>query len=440
MSAQWWCARAWLGGPELTDDVLVEIDGSGVVGAVTSGVPAPPDALTLTGWVMPGFVNDHSHAFHRALRGRTHEGASSFWSWRDRMYELATVLTPDSYQRLARAVYAEMLEAGYTHVSEFHYLHHEPDGRRYAEQNVMSHALIEAAQQVGIGITVLDTLYLESSPGSAPNAMQARFSDGTVDAWEQRTGEFPLPHGSGAGDSTPLIGHGLAIHSVRAVPPDAIARAAEVAQRRSVALHAHVSEQPQENIECLERYGLTPVQLLAEAGALSERFTAVHATHLSDSDRLLLSEGRVCMCPTTEAELADGVGPAGVLRDHGARISLGSDSHAVIDPCEEMKRLEFDQRLESGRRGTFSPEQLANAGTGGPIRVGSRADLVEFNPDSVRLAGTSGLAGITFAASAADVRTVIVAGRERVRAGRHCDVEVGRELQESITTLWEQAS
>jgi formiminoglutamate deiminase len=439
MSAQWWCARAWLGGPELTDDVLVETDDLGLVRAVTSGVTAPPDALALTGWVMPGFVNDHSHAFHRALRGRTHQGANSFWSWRDRMYELATFLTPDSYLRLARAVYAEMLEAGYTHVSEFHYLHHDSGGHRYTEQNVMSHALVEAAQQVGIGITVLDTLYLQSSPGRPLESTQARFSDGSVDAWEQRTEEFLAPRGAGAGDSSLLVEHGLAIHSVRAVPPDAIAKATEVAQRRVVALHAHVSEQPRENIECLEHYGLTPVQLFSEAGALSERFTAVHATHLSDNDRLLLRGSRVCMCPTTEAELADGVGPAGLLRDLGSHISLGSDSHAVIDPCEEMKRLEFDQRLDTGQRGTFSPEQLATAGTAGPISVGRRADLVEFNPDSVRLAGTSGLAGITFAASAADVRTVIVAGRERVRSGRHRDIEVRRELQESIAALWEHA-
>ena len=437
MSSRWWCAHAWLGGSQLTDDVLIEVDEFGVVTAITNGVTAPSDASLLRGWVMPGFVNDHSHAFHRALRGRTHQGAANFWSWRDHMYSLALVLTPDVYRSLARAVYAEMLEAGYTHVSEFHYVHHPPGGGRYAEPNAMSIALIGAAQDVGIGITLLDTLYVESSPGSAPAGVQTRFSDGSVDAWAQRTEAFTSVGDPNPGHSRPQVAHGLAVHSVRAVPPEALLQAAAIARERSVDLHAHVSEQPLENRECEERYGATPVQIFADAGALGGSFTAVHATHLTENDVRLLSGSRVCMCPTTEAELADGVGPAGSLRDSGAQISLGSDSHAVIDPCEEMKRLEYDQRLQSGRRGTFSAEQLADAGTGGPIRVGSRADFVEFDPSSVRLAGTTGVAGIAFAGSSADVRTVIVAGRERVQAGKHREVDVAHELQQTITSVWQ---
>lgn len=435
-----WCARAWLGGSDFTSGVLIETDDQGFVTELTSSVEPASDATVLSGWVMPGFVNDHSHAFHRALRGRTHEGSSNFWSWRDQMYSLAGTLTPDTYRTLARAVYAEMLMAGYTQVTEFHYLHHAPGGVLYADPNAMSAALIEAATEAGIGLTLLDALYLESAPGAEPNPVQMRFSDRDVDSWISRTTALATAarghHAAGVG----VLEHGLAVHSVRAVPPHAIAQAASVAQSRSMPLHAHVSEQPEENLVCIEHYGRTPVEVFADAGALDQEFTAVHATHLTDSDIARLGGSRICMCPTTEAELADGVGPAPALRDAGAQISIGSDSQAVIDPCEELKRLEYDQRLASGRRGAFTPEELALAGTRGPIQVGGRSDFVEFDPNSARLAGSDGLAGIVFAATSADVKTVIVGGRECVRDGEHSTLDVRRELQESIALAWRSAT
>ncbi len=431
-----WCARAWLGGSEFARGVLIETNDEGVIAGLTVGVEADSDATVLSGWVMPGFVNDHSHAFHRALRGRTHEGSANFWSWRDQMYALAATLNPDSYRTLARAVYAEMLMAGYTQVTEFHYLHHAPGGVLYADPNAMSAALMEAASEVGIGLTLLDTVYLESAPGAAPNPVQMRFSDGDVGAWIDRTSAWAVSKSADQSTGFDVINHGLAVHSVRAVPPHAIAAAAAVADSRSMPLHAHVSEQPQENVECIEHYGRTPVQVFSEAGALGERFTAVHATHLTDHDISLLGRSRVCMCPTTEAELADGIGPASALRDAGAEISIGSDSHAVIDPCEELKRLEYDQRLASGQRGIFTPEALAVAGTHGPIRVGARTDLVEFDPNSVRISGADGIAAVAFAATAADVRTVIVGGRECVRDGQHRTLDVAGELRDSIALVW----
>ncbi len=424
-----WCAQAWLGGAGLSAEVLIEIDNAGIVMAITPGVKPSAHAHRLTGWVLPGFVNNHSHAFHRGIRGRTHSGSASFWEWREQMYALATALTPETYAALARATYAEMVESGYTRVSEFHYLHHDRGGVSYADPNEMSHALAQAAVHSGIGLTLLDTLYLGSAPGVGAEGVQMRFSDGNVDRWIERNAA-PLKHDS--------VCRGLAVHSVRAVTPTDIESASFIAQQRNVPLHAHVSEQPRENEECFAAYGRSPTQVFADAGALDADFTAVHATHLSSVDIQLLSSSHVCLCPTTEAELADGIGPAGLLRDAGSGLSLGSDSQAIIDPFAEMQRIEWDQRLATGRRGTFSGPDLARIGTRDGITVGSPADLVEIDPHSRRLAGASAesLSGLVFAASGADIKTVYVTGVEKVRDGRHVDIDVTAELSAALATVW----
>ena len=428
-----WCARAWLGAQHLDHDVLLHLDGAGTITSIESPVPRPPGVVALSGWVVPGMRNDHSHAFHRALRGRTHAGSDSFWSWRDRMYAIAATLTPDSYEDLATAVYAEMLLSGYTHVTEFHYLHHGPGGERYADPNAMSRALMQAAATAGISMTLLDTLYLSSAPGQPPRDVQRRFSDGDAAAWADRTALLGCEG---------LVDHGLAVHSVRAVPPHAIAAAAELADQRGVLLHAHVSEQVRENEECEAAYGVTPVRLLHDAGALGPRFTAVHATHLGADDIALLAGSRVCLCPSTEAELADGIGPARALSDAGSSLSIGSDSHAVIDPLLELRSVEWDQRLASGRRGSFGPRDLMAIGTSGPLRPGVRADLVEYAPESVRLVGSGpdDLGMLVFSGSAADVRTVIVAGRTVVSEGAHLAIDVAARLESAVTGVWGGAS
>jgi formiminoglutamate deiminase len=356
------------------------------------------------GLTLPGLANCHSHAFHRALRGHTQTERGSFWTWREQMYAVAAELTPDTYFELARDTYAEMRETGISAVGEFHYLHHQPDGTPYDDPNEMGRALLAAADEVGIRIRLLDTCYLAAGIGRPPEGVQVRFSDGDAETWAERVAAFEDPR------------VGAAIHSVRAVPRDQLKVVVEAAEGRPV--HVHVSEQVAENEECLAAYGVTPTQLLAEAGALGPNTTAVHATHLSNEDIQLLGESRtnVCFCPTTERDLADGIGPARKLHEAGATLTLGSDSHAVIDLFEEMRAVEMHERLASQRRGHWSALELLAAATydghrslgfddAGRVAEGQRADLVTIDLESVRTRG----AGVTpetivFAATGADAR------------------------------------
>jgi formiminoglutamate deiminase len=422
--------------------VLIELDGERI-GSVATAVPEPAqDATRLPGLTIPGLANAHSHAFQRALRGRAQTGTGDFWTWRRQMYEIADAIDPDLYLALARATFAEMALAGITAVGEFHYLHHGPNGARYSDPNATGRAMIDAAREAGIRITLLDACYLQGGIGREPRGTQLRFSDGSADAWAERVDELEA-------DSSARIG--AAIHSVRAVDPDAAAAVAAYAAERSWPLHAHVSEQPAENEECASAYGLTPMGLLQKAGALSERFTAVHATHLAEADFGLIGDHGcgVCLCPTTERDLADGIGPARRLADAGARLSLGTDSQASIDPFEEARAVELDERLESGVRGRHSAAELLEAATtGGQARIGwpeagriapgALADLVTVDLGGVRLAGASPdhtIESVIFAACAADVRDVIVGGEFVVRDGAHLGLNVAAELSDAIAML-----
>jgi formiminoglutamate deiminase len=406
--------------------------------SVETGVPAGT-ARRLDGLALPGLANAHSHAFHRALRGRTHAGMGTFWTWREAMYALADRLTPDTYHALARACFAEMVLAGVTCVGEFHYLHHAPGGRPYGDPNEMGRRLISAAAEAGLRITLLDALYLTASvDGAALLGPQLRFGDGSAEAWAAR--RSLLEHGAG-------VRIGAAAHSVRAVPRAALKEAASVGQ-----MHVHLSEQRAENEACLAAYGLTPTQVLDDAGLVGPALTAVHATHLSDEDRTLLGDAgtSVCFCPTTERDLADGIGAARPLADAGARLCLGSDSHAVIDLLEEARAMELDERLRDERRGHFDADELLTAATSaghralgwpdaGVIAVGARADLVTVRLDTVRTAGSAPeqvAAAAVFAATAADVTDVVVDGRPVVEAGHHRVLDVPRELDVAIRAAW----
>ncbi|KQX11882.1 N-formimino-L-glutamate deiminase [Streptomyces sp. Root431] len=438
----YWLEHAWLD-TNVEPGVALEV-ADGRITAVRTGVDTPPPgAVVLRGLTIPGLSNAHSHAFHRALRGTVQVGSGTFWTWREVMYTVAQRLTPDSYFALARAVYAEMALAGITSVGEFHYLHHAPGGTPYADPNAMGEALIAAAAEAGIRITLLDTAYLSSGFGAAPEQHQLRFTDGTAEKWAERVSALKDRDG---------VRIGAAIHSVRAVPADQLATVARWAQDREAPLHVHLSEQTAENDACLAAHGLTPTQLLAEHGVLGPRTTGVHNTHLTDGDIGLLGSSTTgtCMCPTTERDLADGIGPAVALQRAGSPLSLGSDSHAVIDLLEEARAMELNERLRTRTRGHWTAAALLRAATSdghaalgwpdaGTLETGALADFTTIALDTVRTAGpVPRLAAETavFAASAADVRHTVVAGRHVVRDGAHHSVpDVGAALADSIAAL-----
>jgi formiminoglutamate deiminase len=439
---QFWAPYAWLD-PVVESDVLITVSGDRISAVVPDSGPAPAGATVLTGLTLPGMANAHSHAFHRALRGTVQVGSGTFWTWRDTMYRTADALDPDSYLALATAVYAEMALAGITAVGEFHYLHHGSGGRRYADPNAMGEALIEAAARAGIRITLLDTCYLAAGFGEAPNQHQQRFSDGDAQAWAERVSALtPRAHAR----------IGAAIHSVRAVPADQLSTVADWASTRLSPLHVHLSEQTAENDACLAAHEVTPTQLLSEHGVLGPRTSAVHATHLTDGDVKLLSASStvICMCPTTERDLADGIGPARRLATAGSPISLGSDSHAVIDPFEEARALELNERLATRQRGHWTAASLLRAATedghaslgwpeAGRLTPGALADFCAVALDTPRTAGAvPRLAAETavFAASASDVREVVVGGRVIVRDGVHQSVpDVGAALAGAVSAV-----
>ena len=356
------------------------------------------------------------------------------------MYSVAATLDPECYLALARAVFAEMVLAGYTAVGEFHYLHHAPGGRPYSDRNAMGAALIEAAAETGIRLTLLDTCYLAgglAADGHEPlDPVQVRFSDDDVERWAERVGDLR---------DGPSVRIGVAAHSVRAVPEAALAALAAAADDRP--RHVHLSEQPAENTATEAFYRCSPAELLARTGFLGSTATAVHATHLSEADVDLLggSGTTCCICPTTERDLADGIGPARVLLDAGSPLTLGSDSQAVVDPFEELRGLEMNERLRTTRRGRFTPVELMAAATragyaslgwpgGGVIAAGAPADFVVVRTDTVRTAGADP-AQIALAATAADVDRVVVAGQTVVADGEHRLGPVGPVLAQALEEL-----
>lgn len=434
---RWWAAYALLPSGVACNVTFEVIDGR--FAAITAQTVAG-SSRALPGVVLPGFANAHSHAFHRALRGRTHDGVGTFWTWRERMYAVAAQLDPGSYLRLATATYAEMALAGVTTVGEFHYLHHGAGGVPYEDPNAMGEALRQAATDAGIRLTLLDTCYLAGGLGGDGHrpldATQQSFSDGDAAGWAERVAALK---------ESATMRVGAAIHSVRAVPRGQLGVVVAASAGRQ--LHVHLSEQPAENEACKQFHGITPTELLDAEGVLGPRTTAVHATHLTESDVATLGRTRttVCFCPTTERDLADGIGPALRLQDAGSPLSLGSDQHAVIDMFEESRGLEMHERLSSLRRGRFRPDQLLAAATGhaslgwgdaGRLEVGARADLVAVRLDSTRTAG-SAPGQILMSATAADVDTVVVDGRAVVAGGQHVLGDVGVLLQRAIAPLWE---
>jgi formiminoglutamate deiminase len=434
-----WCQMAWVDGAPRAG-VRVVVDGSRIA-RVREEAPAPGD-VRLAGLVLPGFADAHGHAFHRALRGRTHDRGGTFWTWRERMYAVAARLDPDRYLALARATYAELALGGVTCVGEFHYLHHGPGGVQYAERNAMGAALVRAAADAGVRLTLLDTCYVAGgldADGHTPlDDVQRRFSDGDADGWAERVADLA---------EAPAVRIGAAVHSVRAVPASQLARVAVPGRP----LHVHLSEQPAENAACLAHYGCTPTALLAEHGLLGPATTAVHATHVTNADIALLGGVRatVCACPSTEADLADGPGPFRAVQEVGCRLTLGSDQHVQADLLAEARLAESHERLATGERGRLTPAALTDALTvdghvalgwpdAGRIAPGAHADLVAIALDRPRTAGIDPAQAVLVAA-AEDIHTVVVDGRVVVEDGQHVLGDVGRLLSDAIAPLWEDA-
>jgi formiminoglutamate deiminase len=434
---RFWCEQAWLT-DRVADRVEVTAGPDGRIVAVHPGVATGSDACQLRGLVLPGMANAHSHAFHRALRGRT-AGSETFEAWRAAMYRLASRLDPDSYLALATAVYAELVVAGWTCVGEFHYLHHAPGGRRYTQPTVMADAVRAAAARTGIRLTLLDTCYLAGGIGLELAAEQARFGDTTVAEWAARLGAHPV--------DTSWYRTGAAIHSVRAVPREALPEAVGAAGDRP--LHVHLAEQADEVAACRGAYGRSPTQVLYDTGVLGLRTTAVHAIHLDETDIRLLGDARtsVAACPSTEADLADGIGPFTALAAAGCPIVLGSDQHVIVDPFAEARRLEHGQRLRSGCRDQFSGQALLHALTSaghdalgwpgnGIIAPGAACDLVAVRTGSPRTAGCLH-EQLPLTATSSDVETVVVGGKVVAEGGYHVELgDVGAALRAAIRQVW----
>ncbi|HZT56114.1 MAG TPA: formimidoylglutamate deiminase [Burkholderiaceae bacterium] len=421
-------------------DVLLVWDDAGVLTEVTAGAPAPPGAQRALGPLLPGMPNLHSHAFQRAFAGlsewRSSAEADSFWTWRDLMYRIANAVSPDQLEAIATRLYVEMLAAGYTTVCEFHYLHHDPRGWPYADPAEMSLRLLAAARAAGIGITLLPVLYQHAGfGGQPPRADQRRFVNGTDALLE--IARRARAHGASVG---------VAPHSLRAVAPAALHEL--VAGIDAAApIHLHIAEQQPEVDACLAWSGQRPVAWLLDHLPVDARWCLVHATHVDAAERrALAASGAVAgLCPTTEANLGDGVFPAAGYAADGGAWGIGSDSHASVDVAEELRLLEYTQRLAQQRRNVLvgsasASAQVADhlwlsavaggsrAGGGGSagaqhgLAVGAPADLVVLDTRGT-LAGLTppqALASHVFANHRPGcVRDVWARGVRRIHDGRH---------------------
>ncbi|MCA9615250.1 MAG: formimidoylglutamate deiminase [Sandaracinus sp.] len=371
-------------------------------------------------FVIPGLATAHSHAFQRAIRGRTHKrsASGSFWSWRTLMYRFAQGLDPEAAYALARYAYAELARHGITAVGEFHYVHHTPDGTPYDDRTELADATIRAARDAGLRVTLLRVLYARAGAGRPPEPEQRRFCDGSLD---DALADVSTLRARYADD--PFVRVGVAPHSVRAVPAEWLRDAAAHARAHALPFHMHVAEQRREIRECLAEHGLRPIELLAELGAIDARFVGVHATHLRPHEARLLRGAFACLCRTTERDLGDGSPDLIALRDAGVRFCVGTDSHASSDAFEELRAVELDERVRSeARQVAFDGEALLRIGSAeGYAAIGfdlPSDDRVFVDANDASLVGAGDDAdALVFAASGRAVRHVEVAGVRIVEDG-----------------------
>ena len=429
-------------------NVLLEWNALGDLTAVTPAVTPPAGVAQAPGPVMAGLPNLHSHAFQRAFAGLTEfrsTQADSFWSWRELMYRFAARITPEQLEDIATYLYIEMLQAGYTSVCEFHYLHHEQDGHPYADDAELALRLVRAAARAGIGLTLLPVLYQTSGFGSQPGGPgQRRFIRSTENMLrliERLRSHSRVNNDSVSGMASFRVG--LAPHSLRAVTPQSLAEsvAGLHAMDPSAPVHIHIAEQIQEVRDCLAWSGQRPVQWLLEHAQVDARWCLVHATHVSPQERVALAAcGAVTgLCPTTEANLGDGVFPLDDYSQESGRWGIGSDSHVCVNAAEELMLLEYGQRLVLGRRNVLANGRQPQVATammlaaiegGGQasalpagLQAGHCANLVALDANHASLYGLdaqSMLAAHLFASHRTSaVHSVWVAGRKHVHQGEH---------------------
>jgi formimidoylglutamate deiminase len=425
-----WRADGWQA------DAGLGVDANGCVAA-----SAEVTGESIGQWVLPGMPNLHSHAFQRAMAGLAeHRGKAddSFWSWRETMYAFAASIGPDELKAIAAQLYVEMLKAGYTQVCEFQYLHRQPDGTPYAPAEAMSLALIEAAREAGIGLTLLPVLYMSGGfDGRALSARQRRFGHAVDD--------YLCLLESLRGHERADLRIGIALHSLRAVPEPALREVLADDAAKACPIHIHIAEQVGEVQDCLATRGARPVEWLFGHAAVDARWCLVHATHLTEAEMAqLAASGAVAgLCPTTEANLGDGLFPLAAYQDVGGTLGIGSDSHISISPVEELRWLEYGQRLATRHRNIAARQAGDSVGETlwraalrggaqasglpiGELREGARADLIVLDDASPLLAARDNrslLDSFLFAGNTPLVRDVMAGGRWQVRAFRHHDEE-----------------
>src|ERR1041385_7922052 len=425
--------------------------------------------------ILPGMVNAHSHAFQRVLRGRTEYKTAdhdSFWTWRELMYSAATRLSPEDVYDASRMAFLEMALSGITAVGEFHYLHHAPDGKPYTDANLLAKEVIRAAGDVGLRIALLRVAYVRSGFQTEPNVRQARFIESDSAGYLKNLDSLSAGLALSDKRASDTAWVGIAPHSVRAVPLEYLKRVIGFANEHALKIHMHVAEQPAEVSACVEEYRRTPIALLESEGLLSDRFTAVHAIHVTPKaiSSFAQTGAMVCACPTTERNLGDGVVPADEYLRNNVPISLGTDSHTQIDLLEDARELEYHLRLQRLERAVLSGNPTVRQGVsheanstlpngripdtaahlfdcatingarstgapGGTLEVGKPADFFTVDLDDPTIAGASPadlLASIVFSASRVAMREVVVGGKPIVSEGQHL---IQEEIIERFTDL-----
>ncbi len=462
-SLKLWTPLAWLGtdsSQTWAKDVLLESDGNGFWSSIAAGVSREDaqrhGATVVNGPLLPGIVNAHSHAFQRAFAGlaeRRDSEHDDFWSWRDRMYRVALAISPQQLKAVASQLYLELLRGGYTHVCEFHYLHHASDGKQYDDPLTMSWMLIEAAREVGIGLTMLPVLYERSGfTATSLRDDQRRFA--TDAPWVLAAQSRIARHAHG----TATLNAGLAIHSLRAASAASIATLVDSAQGP---IHVHVAEQTGEVDECIKVTGLRPVEWLAKHHALDSRWQLIHATHVTQAEIDSVAKRGACavICPTTEANLGDGTTDLSAWLNAGTTLSIGSDSHVTRDWREELRLLEYGQRLQHRARNIAASPSTGQSATaellfervvagGAPacgherwgLTVGARADALVVNSSEPALLGvphSRTLDAMIFSSPSAPFADVMVAGRWVIREGAHAaTTTIADAFVDAMQGLW----